>query len=123
MKLQKAFTFFFCILTGLLSYAQKETTDSSFHLKEVIVTSNRLVNFSAGTKVNDIDSLALAQHNSTNLADLLADESPVFIKSYGLGSLATTSFRGGSANHTAILWNGFNINSPMNGQLDLSLVP
>ena len=51
------------------------------------------------------------------------NESPIFIKSYGLGSLATTSFRGGSASHTAILWNGFNLGSPMNGQLDLSLVP
>jgi iron complex outermembrane receptor protein len=45
------------------------------------------------------------------------------VRTYGLGSLSTSSFRGGSSSHTAILWNNFNINSPMNGILDLSLLP
>ena len=58
-----------------------------------------------------------------NLADLLAAETSVFIKSYGQGSLATSSFRGGSAAHTAVLWNGIPINSPTTGQVDFSLIP
>jgi iron complex outermembrane receptor protein len=89
----------------------------------VEVSSSRLSNFSSGNKIQTFDSTLLNRYSTGNLADLLANESQVFIKSYGLGSLATTSFRGGSANHTAILWNGFNLNSPMNGQLDLSLIP
>lgn len=109
-------------LGGQSAFAQN-ATDTSYQLKEVTVNSNRLTNFSAGTKVIAFDSLSFEQNSNKNLSDLLADESPLFIKSYGLGALGTSSFRGGSANHTAILWNGFNINSPMNGLLDLSLVP
>ena len=60
---------------------------------------------------------------ATNLAELLAQEAGVYIKSYGLGSLATSSVRGGSAGHTLVLWNGIPIQSPMLGLLDLSLLP
>ena len=105
------------------TFAGNNTCDSIHTIKEVTVIANRLDNFSAGTKINPVDSLSMIQYNTRNLSDLLADESPLFIKSYGSGSLATSSFRGGSASHTAILWNGFNINSPMHGQSDLSLVP
>lgn len=103
--------------------AQKSMTDSTLQLKEVQIISSRLSDFSSGTKINTIDSLSLSQHSNQNLSNLLMDESSLFIKTYGQGSLATSAFRGGSANHTALLWNGFNINSPMNGQLDLSLIP
>jgi len=107
----------------LCSLAQQLPVDSAVQLKEVTVTVNRLDNFSAGSKIETIDSAAIAQYKNGNLATLLANESPLFMKSYGLGSLATTSFRGGSANHTAILWNGFNLNNPMYGQVDVSLIP
>ncbi len=60
---------------------------------------------------------------ASNLADVLQQTSGVFVKNYGLGSLATTSVRGGSAGHTAVVWNGFVIASPMLGQLDFSLLP
>ncbi len=65
----------------------------------------------------------LAQLPANNLAELLAAETGTFIKSYGLGSLATSSVRGGSAGHTLVLWNGLPVQSPMLGQLDLSLLP
>lgn len=111
------------LLISVSVIAQKSPADSALHLKEVVVTAKRIDKFSAGTKIQQIDSATLSRYKSGNLATLLANESPLFIKSYGSGSLATSSFRGGSANHTAILWNGFNLNSPMNGQLDLSLIP
>jgi len=106
-----------------LAKAQNKVADTTILLKPIMVEANKLVNFSSGIKINFIDSISLKEHNHQNLSDLLIDESPIFIKTYGLGALATSSFRGSSANHTAVLWNGFNINSPMNGQMDLSLVP
>jgi len=54
---------------------------------------------------------------------MLSQHSTIFIKSYGNGTLATPSFRGTSAQHTQIEWNGINLNSPMNGQMDFSQVP
>ncbi|MCB0763863.1 MAG: TonB-dependent receptor [Flavobacteriales bacterium] len=91
-------------------------------LRAFEVTATRLEAV-PGSKVIVVDSATMARYSASDLGGLLAGESPVFVKSYGLGSLAVTSFRGGGAGHTAVLWNGFNINSPMNGQLDLSLVP
>lgn len=60
---------------------------------------------------------------SNNIADLLQQEAGIFVKSAGLGNLATSSIRGGSAGHTLVLWNGLPIQSPMLGLLDLSLLP
>jgi vitamin B12 transporter len=122
MNLFKISWFVSLLLHVLSGYAQMPV-DSIKHLPAIEVSSSRLSNFSVGSKIQVIDSASLRQYTSTNLATILDNESSLFIKSYGLGSLATTSFRGGSATHTAILWNGFNLNSPMNGLLDLSLVP
>ncbi|MGV3638105.1 MAG: TonB-dependent receptor [Flavobacteriales bacterium] len=95
----------------------------TLRLREMVVVAPRLVGMNVGARTTVVDSTAFARHATADLGTLLTNESSVFIKSYGLGSLATTAFRGGSANHTAVLWNGFNLGSPMNGQLDLSLVP
>ena len=48
---------------------------------------------------------------------------PVYMKSYGPGQLASISLRGAGAAHTALIWNGFNLQNPMHGQVDFSLVP
>lgn len=69
------------------------------------------------------DSIALVETTNGSVADLLSKHSPVFIKSYGLGSTATVSFRGTAASHTQVEWNGLNINNPMLGQVDFSQLP
>lgn len=66
-------------------------------------------------------NLPSAQDGS--LADLLNRNSALFVKYYSPGSLASTSMRGMGAQHTAILWNGINLQSSMNGILDLNLLP
>jgi vitamin B12 transporter len=106
-----------------LGYASFEDFDTTITIKEVQITSVRLLDFSAGQKIMDIDSYTLERYHHRNLSDLLSDESGIFIRSYGMGSLATSSFRGGNSGHTALLWNNFAINSPMNGIIDLSLLP
>ena len=65
----------------------------------------------------------LQQLPSNNLAELLSNETSIFVKNYGPGSLSTSSVRGGSASHTLVLWNGIPLQSPMLGLLDLSLLP
>ena len=61
--------------------------------------------------------------NHGTLDQILAVNSGIFIKSYGMGGIATPSFRGTGASHTQITWNGINLNFPMHGQADLSLIP
>jgi len=94
----------------------------TLNLKEVEILS-RKPDKTAGFKVVEIDSIARSGFLTKNLSELISSATPIFVKSYGQGSLATTSFRGASATHTQVLWNGININSPMPGQSDFSQIP
>ncbi|MBA3665609.1 MAG: TonB-dependent receptor [Bacteroidetes bacterium] len=92
-------------------------------LKEVDVTARRLDLSAIGKKTQAIDSTTKQQFVYNSVGDILNLNTPIFIKNYGPGSLSTSSFRGGNASQTAILWNGFNIQSGMLGQIDLALLP
>lgn len=70
-----------------------------------------------------LDTLVLQSKSTSNLSDLLIQHSPVFIKTYGPGGTSTASFRGTTASHTLVLWNGFQLNAPSLGQVDFSTIP
>lgn len=106
----------------MVAYAQKETIDTAKALQTVEVSAYSRARTS-GNRLQVLDSALLNRYAGSNLGDLLNTESDVYVKSYGLGTLATSSIRGGGSNHTTILWNGFNLQSPMYGPQDLSLIP
>ena len=60
--------------------------------------------------------------SSTSMAELLQSHSDVYIKSYGLGSIATLSIRGSSSNQNLLLWNEVPVDNPMLGLSDISLI-
>lgn len=97
--------------------------DTTLLLKPITITASRFRQTLVGHTAITLDSSRLQVISSLSLADLLQQNTGIFIKSYGLGSLATSSVRGASAQHTAVMWNGFSIQSPMLGQLDLALLP
>ena len=70
-----------------------------------------------------MDTAILKRLNTITMSQLLIQHSPVFIKTYGPGGVATASFRGTTASHTLVLWNGFQINAPSLGQVDFSTIP
>ena len=70
-----------------------------------------------------LDTLVLQSKSTSSMADLLIQHSPVFIKTYGPGGTSTASFRGTTASHTLVLWNGFQLNAPTLGQVDFSTIP
>lgn len=70
-----------------------------------------------------VDSLVLENKSTAALSELLIQHSPVFIKTYGPGGVSTASFRGTTASHTLVLWNGFQLNAPTLGQVDFSTIP
>ncbi len=74
-------------------------------------------------KEDRIDSLVLMKNIDASLSALLSENTTVFIREHGRGALATASFRGTSASHTQVNWNGMPINSPMTGMVDFSLIP
>jgi vitamin B12 transporter len=79
--------------------------------------------FLVGQPIQHIDSTTLRQFQFGSLVDLLALNTPIAFKNYGPGQLATVAFRGTSAIHTAVLWNGININQPNLGLTDFSTLP
>ncbi|MDE5607497.1 MAG: TonB-dependent receptor [Muribaculaceae bacterium] len=76
-----------------------------------------------GVTLTRIDSAALHMSPAQSMADVLAYNSAIFVKSYGRASLSTVSFRGTSASHTTVSWNGLPVNSPMLGMTDFSTIP
>ena len=70
-----------------------------------------------------IDAAIVKSLKTISLSQLLIQHSPVFIKTNGPGGTATASFRGTTASHTLVLWNGFQLNSPSLGEVDFSMIP
>src|SRR5210317_1328629 len=98
--------------------------DSVFQIEGVSVAAQRIfVKEQAGMKQSHVDSTVLQNKAILSLSELLSENTSVFIKNHGRGALATASFRGTSASHTQVTWNGISINSPMTGMTDFSLIP
>ncbi len=107
-----------------IATAFSQTKDSTaISLKEVEITGVQSKQFTVGKKIQQLDSLTKQNFINSNLAEILAVNSPVFVKNYGPANLSTSSFRGGNASQTAVLWNGFNIQNNMLGQNDFSQLP
>ena len=90
-------------------------------LRPVSVTAPRVSEIGAG--VSQIDSAALRESVALSLAEIIGFNSSVFVKNYGRATLSTVSFRGTSATHTGVTWNGMRISSPMLGTTDFSMIP
>lgn len=110
-----------CILC-LQSGIKAQNLNDTLRLPEVEIKSNFVID-NQGFKRIKMDSSLFIPNLSADLSTILSEHSTIFIKSYGNGTLSTPSFRGTSAQHTQVEWNGINLNSPMLGQTDFSQIP
>lgn len=111
------------LLSFVFSYlAKSQNLSDTLRLPEFEIKSNFVMD-NQGFKRIRMDSGLLVPNIKSDLSVLLTEHSTIFIKSYGAGNLATPSFRGTSAQHTQVEWNGISLNSPMLGQMDFSQVP
>lgn len=115
-------TFFALMLVTVFSLAQSRT-DTTVLLEPIIVYDDLLRNSEIGLAKIPIDSMALAQTNGNNISDLLRRNAGGQIRSYGPSGLTSPSFRGTGGSHTAVLWNGINLQSGLSGSTDLSQLP
>lgn len=100
------------------------TQNDTIYLQSVEITSSHIYNkVSKETMERRIDTVAIKRLQTRSLSQLLIQHSPVFIKTCGLGSTASASFRGTTSSHTLVLWNGFQLNSPTLGEVDFSTIP
>ncbi|MEO0312495.1 MAG: hypothetical protein RIQ89_2152 [Bacteroidota bacterium] len=61
--------------------------------------------------------------NSSDLAQVLQNNSANFIKYYGLNGIATLGMRGLGSTQTQVMWNGMSLQHAGVGTIDLSLIP
>jgi vitamin B12 transporter len=116
---------FVFVLSSLFCFGAfgQNYSDLVRQLKTVTVQQSRLNDYVIASYELPLDSSALALASNGSLTDLLRKQGFGHIRTYGPGGLASPSFRGTGSSHTAVLWNGINLVSPLSGQLDLSLVP
>ncbi|WP_176801317.1 TonB-dependent receptor plug domain-containing protein [Kriegella aquimaris] len=118
---QKTFFLLFLMLFGSgLTIAQN---DSIIQLEEVVLSDARLYRFAAGIKIKTLSD-SLVERTNPTFTDMLRFNSSIYLKENGYGMVSSPSFRGTNAQHTAVVWNGININSPLTGQTDFgTLIP
>jgi iron complex outermembrane receptor protein len=90
--------------------------------KEPVPSDIRIGQFSAGMQKTGIDSLWLQEYSLQSLAQLLAQQTTVFVRAAGINSMATLNFRGSSAAQSQVFWNGVPLNSASAGATDVSLL-
>lgn len=106
----------------LLSAALQALSQSPRVLGDVEVWGRRPMK-EIGVQRTLFDSVALKENIALSMADVLAFNSSLFVKSAGRATLSTVAFRGTSAAHTQVTWNGMRINNPMLGSTDFSMIP
>jgi vitamin B12 transporter len=89
--------------------------------KSAIVDSKAA--FQPGVSAFGIDSATRRRFELQQLSTLIAMATPVFVRSYGVNSLATLSFRGASSAQSAVLWEGVPLMNAATGISDISLLP
>lgn len=114
------------LLLSIAGYAQKTDTLGEVNIQSkrpTQTTDVKMQTFAPGQKVKTIDSTTLQQYQYQSIANLLTQQVPVFVKSYGINGLATLNFRGSSAAQSEVLWNGVPIQNAALGLTDVSLLP
>lgn len=100
-----------------------QDVDSLHWLKQVDVKGSRIAYPDKIISHQVLDTTLAAKILAPDVAAQLTRESGVFVKSYGQGGVSTVTSSGMGAAHTALLWNGIKLNSPMLGLYDFSLIP
>ncbi|MHA3786767.1 TonB-dependent receptor plug domain-containing protein [Flavobacterium hauense] len=90
-------------------------------LTEVIISDTQLRDFSDSQSVQKLNDSVIGR-NAASLTSLLNYNTNIYFKENGLGMVSSPSFRGTTASQTAVVWNGININSQLNGQTDFNVL-
>ncbi|HDP75406.1 MAG TPA: TonB-dependent receptor [Bacteroidales bacterium] len=110
------------LVWGIATANAQMCLDDTIRVEEVAVYSTYRQLHTIGINAIKIDSLRLKSFDGKTLTELLQSLG-VNVRSYGVGGLGTIAVRGGGSSHTAVVWNGINLQSPMNGGVNLSQLP
>ncbi len=115
---------FVCLFSSLAFPSQDSLKNNM--LDTVSVEAERYLSDNSlysGVTPLTISANQLQTKQNGSLADLLAQNTSLFIKENGKGMLSTIAMRGTSASHTLVNWEGVSVNSHTMGQADFSQLP
>jgi vitamin B12 transporter len=115
------FIFTFLIFINATCFAQ--IADSTHQLQEVTIQTERFTKYLVGQDIDIIDTSKLQLFATKSMAQLLQSEANINIRMYSNSGLATLNVRGSSSSQFNIQWSGLNLQSSMNGIIDLNLYP
>lgn len=113
---------YFFLTAFFLVFAPKiyGQTDSILYINEISISDLYLKNNQSQNIQHFPDSIV--KINQATLTDLLRNHTLIHFKENGNGMVASPTFRGTTAQQTAVTWNGININSQLNGQTDFNTI-
>ena len=101
--------------------ASAQDSIQSYKIEEAVILGRKLSDI--GVTKTELDTMILRDNVSNSFAEILSQNTPIFIKSYGRATMASASFRGTAPSHTQVTWNDIKLNSPMLGMVDFSQIP
>ncbi len=110
------------VLTLLFVFAfmlRLKAQTPTYVLDSVELQVPKIEEVSVGQTVHRISAETILQFRP-QLTDVLNFKTPIYFKENGLGMVSSPSFRGTTAQQTAVVWNGININSQFLGQVDFN---
>lgn len=115
-------TVLYVLIFPAISFAQDAIPDTIL-LKDVVIYGLPVRDFYTGYRFETFDSSQIVRSRNLSVGEFLSRNTPIFFRSYGSDMASTVSFRGTGPSHTAVLWNGLNLNQPTLGQTDFSQIP
>ena len=98
-----------------------QSISDSVLLEEIELFESKELKHSIGIRYEIFNKNLNTFSYSNSFDEILEKNTTIYVKSYG--ALNTPSFRGTSASHTLVSWNGIPINSTASGLTDLRLLP
>lgn len=117
MKLDRVFIVFVLFLSQFVVAQEHFFVE----IQEVVISDNLLKDYSQTQKTEKLND-SIIKRNPSFLTSILNYNSLIYFKENGLGGTSSPSFRGTTAQQTAVVWNGININSQLLGQTDFNTV-
>ncbi len=107
--------YYLALFCGAMTFGQETKIDT-------IVIDSQLLKT---TEISVVQHLTVKDviKNASSLSDILRFQTPVYIKETSRGAVSSPSFRGTTAQQTAFVWNGININSQFLAQGDVNNIP
>jgi iron complex outermembrane receptor protein len=117
---------FVCFVSALGAKAQVDTNAAKVETLIILkehTTYGNVARPSRFYKEQKVEQQSAMPYRTAGLAKMLQEQTSLHVRDYGPSGIASLSIRGTSPSQNKVVWNDLELNSPMLGQADLSVIP